>query len=384
MVKIKSTYIFFRNMIKREIKYSTNTPTRLLLFMTYRCTSKCKMCTIWKHGENIDSQKELTLDELKSFFDNLDQKHVSSIEIFGGDSLLRKDVTIPFIEYVKEKNPKMVIDLPTNCNLLDEETAKAIVKAGVDMLYVSLDGPIETHDKIRGNDGTFNRVQKGLEYVIKAKKELASETPEIVINCTITSSNVDNFEKIIPSVEKIGVDGLDFEYVGEFKDKNINNSCVDGIKPTPFYITQKSSNLLNREQAVLLKKKMNEIRKSIKEYKVKISTRHIDFLTIDNLVNGTIPNKKCYMSRYLVTVDPFGNVMGCFHYNNFIMGNIKESSVSSIWKGKKHRSFLKAVKNGDIKICENCISGVNRNPSFYQVMHSTAYFKFLGRGFDSP
>ena len=65
------------------------------------------------------------------------------------------------------------------------------------------------------------------------------------------------------------------------------------------------------------------------------------------------------------------------------MGNIMDSSVSSIWKGTKHKRFLKAFKKGDIKICENCISGVNRNPSFSQLLYSTAYLKFKRKGFDS-
>ena len=103
----KKTIKFLKGIIKREIKYLTNTPTRLLLFMTYRCTSQCKMCTIWKHGKKIEKEKELSLEDWKNFFDNLDLKHIRSVEIFGGDSLLRKDVTLPLIEYIKEKNNKI-------------------------------------------------------------------------------------------------------------------------------------------------------------------------------------------------------------------------------------------------------------------------------------
>ena len=159
---------------------------------------------------------------------------------------------------------------------------------------------------------------------------------------------------------------------------------MEGIKPTPFYITLGSSNLLSREQALLLKKKIKNVRELAKSPKMKIATQHIDALTIDNLTQGTVPNKKCYLCRYTVSIDPFGNVMGCFHFNNYLLGNIKKISFSSIWNNKKHRSFLKSQKKGEIKICKNCISGVHRNPTFFQSLYRNAYFSLKRKGFDDP
>jgi radical SAM protein with 4Fe4S-binding SPASM domain len=340
------------------------------------------MCTIWKRGKKVDAQKELSLEDWKKCIDKLGLKNFEVIELFGGDSLIRKDVTIPLIEYIMEKNENIIVDLPTNCNLLDKETAIALVKAGVGRLYISLDGPMEIHDKIRGHRGTFNYVQKALDYLAEAKKELRSKKTEIIINCTISSSNVDNFEQIIPIVEKLGADALEFEYVGEFKEENIQNTNVEGLKPTPFYITLGSSNLLNKEQAHLLKKKMRDIRESAKSSKMKIVTRNIDVLTIDNLTQGTIPNKKCYLCRYSVTIGPFGNVMGCFHFNNYVLENIKNVPFSSIWNNKKHRSFLKSQKKGEIKMCKNCVSGVHRNPTLFQSLYRQIYFNLKRKGFD--
>jgi len=384
MSKIKSNFSFLKNLIKREINYISVTPTHALLFMTYRCTSRCEMCTIWTRSKKDDTKEELTLEDWKKCIDMLSPNNLEVVELFGGDSLIRKDVSIPLIEYIKKKNENIIVDLPTNCNLVDKKTALALVKAGVDRLYISLDGPIEIHDKIRGMHGTFNHVQKGLEYLVEAKKVLGSKTPEIIINCTISSSNVDNFEQIIPIAEKLCVDTLEFEYVGEFKEENINNTIVEGIKPTPFYVTLSSSNLLTLEQAHLLKKKIRDIRESAKNLKIKITTQHIDTLTIDNLTQGTVPNKKCYYCRYTVSIDPFGNVMGCFHFNNYQLGNIRNIPFSEIWDNKKHRSFLNLQRKGEIKICKNCISGVHRNPTFFQSLYRMAYFSLKRKGFDDP
>ena len=74
--------------------------------------------------------------------------------------------------------------------------------------------------------------------------------------------------------------------------------------------------------------------------------------------------------------------MGCFHYNNYILGNIKNDSYSSIWKNKKHLSFIKSQKKGEIKMCENCISGTSRNATLYQSVYRYLYFTLTGKGFD--
>lgn len=380
--KIKGIFKFFKDFSIRDLNYNSVKADRALLFMTYRCTSHCKMCTIWNRGKNHSINEELTLDDWKKVIDELDNENVWIFELFGGDSLLRKDVTIPLIEYIKKRNENAWVDLPTNCNLLDKDTAIALVKSGLDRIYISLDGPVEVHDNIRGKEGTYNHVQKALEYLVEAKKNLNSKTPDIVINCTVSKSNLHKFEQIIPSADRMGVNGIDFEYVGEFKEENIQNSNVDGVKPTPFYITLENSNLLNREEAILLKKKIKDIKKSSDKYDLAITTMHIDALTVDDLVNGTISNKKCYICHIMVTIDPFGNVMGCLHYNNFFYGNLKDSSFSSIWRNKKHLSFLESQSKGKIKICNNCISGVNRNVTFYQSAYRSAYFNLIGKGFE--
>jgi hypothetical protein len=115
---------------------------------------------------------------------------------------------------------------------------------------------------------------------------------------------------------------------------------------------------------------------------MKVNTQHIDVLTIDNITQGSVPNKKCYLSRYSVSIDPFGNVMGCFHFNNYLIGNIKDAPFSSIWNNEKHRSFLNFQKKGEIKMCKNCISGVHRNPTLYQFLYRKVYLILKGKGFD--
>lgn len=320
--KIKGYLSFFKKLLKREIYYSSLTADHALLFITYRCTSHCRMCTIWKRGEAIDAEQELSLEQWQKCIDKIPLKNLDIVEIFGGDCFLRKDVTIPLIEYIINKNKNIIVEIPTNSNLLNKDIADALVRIGVGRIYISLDGPIDAHNKIRGNHGAFDHVEKAIKYLVDAKKEQGKDKPQLVINCTISSLNVENFEQVIPFAKKMGIDSIELEYVGEFKEENIENTNINGLKPTPFYINPDSSNLLSKEQAINLKKKMKSVRELAKSLNINLFTFNIDILTVDNLTKGTIPNKKCYFSRYTISIDPFGNVMGCFHFNNYILGNI--------------------------------------------------------------
>jgi MoaA/NifB/PqqE/SkfB family radical SAM enzyme len=154
MNRIKEAINILKFRLIREVYYSSITPTQALLFMTYRCTSNCKMCTIWQRGKNSDISKELSLEDWKKCVDRIGLKKLNVIEIFGGDCLIRKDVTIPLIKYMKSQNPDIIIDMPTNSNLLDKKTAQELVKSGVNTIYISLDGPFDIHSKIRGNKKT--------------------------------------------------------------------------------------------------------------------------------------------------------------------------------------------------------------------------------------
>jgi len=375
---VKNTYIYLNRFIKKEINYYCTKPTNLLLFLTYRCTSRCKACTMWQRGQKTNPSDELSLQEWKDFIDMVSDKGIKNIEMFGGDALLRKDVLIPLTDYARKKGiPE--IDFPTNCNLMDEKTANALVDAGVTAVSTSLDAVGELHDQMRGAPGAFNRVKRSIEYLVKAKK--GRKYPEIVVNCTISSLNIDSFEKVLPFAEKIGADTVAFEYAGEFPLESLDKSKIDGRKPEPYFIPQGKSILLNKEQAVLLKRKVKAIKEKRKNMKIYVVTKNIDVLTIENLITGIFPNKRCYMSRYLITVDPYGNIIPCPFFNNYYMGNIKEKNFDSIWNNGRHRKFMKYVDKGKLDLCRYCILGVERNPTFFQSIRK-AYFIFTGRGFD--
>lgn len=369
---LKRAAAILPQLIKREIKYYRIQPTNLLLFLTYRCSSRCNSCAMWQRKI---AQPELTLDKWMSLIDMAIDFKIKNVEMFGGDALLRKDVLLPLIRHARRKGIPEV-DLATNCILMDENTAQSIIESGIGVIYASVDGIGNTYYQTRGIYA-FEEVKRAIEFLVKARNGNAS--PKIIINCTISSLNVDSFEQMLLFAEETGVDALAFEYVGEFPIQSLKNSRVEGIEPQPYYIPQKASILLSREQAMLFKKKLKTLKSNSSKSKVRIITKNIDILKIDNLTGGRFPNEKCYVCRYMITVDPYGNIIPCPFYNNYHLGNIRSTRLSSIWKNEKHFAFIKSIEYGKIEICKYCILGVERNPTIFQeLMQSYLAYKKIG------
>jgi MoaA/NifB/PqqE/SkfB family radical SAM enzyme len=331
---------------------------------------------MWKRRA---AEPELTIQEYKRFLDEVVDLGIEQIEMFGGDALLRKDVLIPFVRYAKKKGINHS-DLTTNCNLMDEQTAKEMVDLGFDVIYVSLDGVAELHDKIRGVQGSFERTRKGLELLIKAKN--GNKLPRIVANCTVSSMNINNFEKIYEFADKLCVDTVAFEYVGDFPQESVMQSDIEGILPEPYFTSQIGAPLrLNLEQAKLFKKKIHALKEESKFRKAHLDTRNIDVLRLEELVSGIMPNKKCYMCRYLICLDPYGNVLPCAFFDKYSLGNIRSQSIRSIWNNSKHKKFMEYTDSKKLDICKYCILGVERNPNLFQSLRK-AFFMQTKMGYD--
>jgi radical SAM protein with 4Fe4S-binding SPASM domain len=67
--------------------------------------------------------------------------------------------------------------------------------------------------------------------------------------------------------------------------------------------------------------------------------------------------------RTKITIDPRGNVLGCSFFGNWILGNIRQQPLREIWNNGKHKRIMKHFSQRDMKLCDHCIMGVQRNPT---------------------
>jgi Fe-coproporphyrin III synthase len=130
-------------------------PVRVNLAVTHRCQSRCQTCFVWK----ADPEPELSLDDYRRLFEA--NRHLCVLTVTGGEPFLREDL-VDILAAAAERCPGLYYVHITTNGLATERVVQGVgelLSAGLNRLVVvvSLDGPREIHDRIRGGEGFFDR-----------------------------------------------------------------------------------------------------------------------------------------------------------------------------------------------------------------------------------
>ena len=339
-----------KDAIANDISARRRSPRYALAFLTYRCTSQCKNCDIWRRNDR-NAQNELGWDEWRGILDQLKDAGIRGIEIFGGDALLRKDLLYKFIEYCAAK--RISTALPTNSNLLDAETAASLVEAGLDEIYFSLDGVREDHDIIRGSDGSYDRVLQAIGLIRSARNGKA--TPRTSVCTTVSRTNFANLPRFANDLGALGIERWELNYICEFRSASMLDSVVEGVAANPFFVsTDGESYLLRQNEVQRFREVLNELGRLRNKLPCEVCLDYVTPLSSHELTGGSYPGTYCLRCRNEPTISPYGDVLPCHFFENYVLGNLRSNSLAECWGSRRHVAFLGAQRNRKIELCAHC------------------------------
>jgi MoaA/NifB/PqqE/SkfB family radical SAM enzyme len=188
-------------------------PVNFNLNLTRRCNLKCVMCEQHRHDPGptglswYDPKRELPLSAWISLLDQV-AAFRPRLYLTGGEPTLYPH----FPEFLQEaKRRGLVIYLQTNGTLLDR-MADHLVAQGVEMVMVSMDGPPEIHNAIRGQEGAFQKTGAGIKALAAARNRQGAPGPLILINCVISRANLDTLDQLVPMALELGADILQIQH----------------------------------------------------------------------------------------------------------------------------------------------------------------------------
>jgi radical SAM protein with 4Fe4S-binding SPASM domain len=173
--------------------------------LTERCNLRCTHC--YQTGGKIE---ELSLAEIRKVMDEIidmlkawsvmyQLEFSPSMNITGGEPFLRKDL----FEILEEMSTAgFAIFLLTNGTLIDEEKTEDLARLGINGVQVSIEGPEEIHDSIRGS-GSFAASCKGISHLVKAGLR-------VTLNATLSEINAEKFQDMVDIAIALGVQRLGF------------------------------------------------------------------------------------------------------------------------------------------------------------------------------
>jgi len=161
--------------------------------MTTACNLDCIHCHT---SGGKPAPDELSTDEAKLLLDQLATIPEFRMMAFtGGEPLLRDDL-VELLAYSQALG--FTNTIATNAVLVDDVVAKRLKRYGVVIAAVSLDGfDEETHDRVRGQPGAFDKTIEGMRALRRAGILLH-------INITAMEYNMEQMEPLMTLVDELG------------------------------------------------------------------------------------------------------------------------------------------------------------------------------------
>ncbi len=291
-------------------------PFTMILVVTRRCNSRCKMCFIWQEKKS----PMLSLDQYRQIFRE-PLPSLRALVLSGGEPTLRADLpqiwaiartALPRLEYgllaTSGLNVQRTLDQVEQIMQQIEGDPGRIKRFEV---QVSLDGIDETHDHVRGITGFFARVQRTLAGLA----ELRQRFPllGVKLSTVVLPDNVQDIERIhaFAGQHDIPVHFSPAVLTGTYFS-NLENAEEIGFVPE----SEKG------RQAQEAFRKLSATENSSLRFYYDDMVRMLD---------GAPRSRTCLMGYFGCVVEHTGEVYPCpiWEYESF--GNLLEQSLDDIW-----------------------------------------------------
>jgi MoaA/NifB/PqqE/SkfB family radical SAM enzyme len=162
------------------------------------CNLKCSYCNIW----NTRVNGKLSLSQWNKIFVKYGN-YISVLSISGGEPFLSRKL-IPIIKIIRSKCKNLsVISMATNgySSKFILSNVKSIFKLIGDnidfIITISIDGEKEIHNKLRGDDSSYQNAIKTYNLIFNYKKKNKIKNLHVEFEHTINSTNIDSIINFI-------------------------------------------------------------------------------------------------------------------------------------------------------------------------------------------
>lgn len=330
-------------------QYMRNVENQLRLVFwetTVGCNLECIHCRRLEVSREL-AKDDLSTEESFALIDSIAEVGNPILVLSGGEPLFRKDI-FDIAVYAKSKG--LTLALATNGTLVDKETAKRIVDAGIQRVSISLDGPnAKIHDDFRKLEGSF-------DMAISGYRNLKALGMSLQINCTVANHNVDKLEELFSLAEKLEADALHIFMlvpvgcgVEISEDQMLSPGKYEEVLGW-FYERAKKTKI--ETKATCAPHYFRIIRERAKKEGIKISPKTHGMAAM---------TKGCLAGTAVCFISHKGDVFPC-GYLPVSAGNIKKESLKNIWENSK---VFKDLRNPDLlegkcgiceyrRVCEGC------------------------------
>jgi MoaA/NifB/PqqE/SkfB family radical SAM enzyme len=277
------------------------------MHVTERCNLSCRHC--YQTGDYVNEMAfpeireavtELS-DTLRDWRESYGMRFSPSFNLTGGEPFLRADLDA-ILSCIKDQG--FAVYLLTNGILADEKRSRSLSALGVEGVQVSIEGPEEVHDSIRGK-GSFAGSLSGVRNLLEAGLT-------VTLNVTLSSLNAGCLDDIIELAQNWKVHRLGFSRL-------VPSGRGEGLL----------QEMLGTEEVRALYRRV-----------FALDTGTLDIVTGDPVATqsrhgdgddqGDIPIGGCAAGVSGLTILPDGTMVPCRRLH-IPLGNIRSDSFREVW-----------------------------------------------------
>jgi MoaA/NifB/PqqE/SkfB family radical SAM enzyme len=295
----------------------------------------------------------MKLDDWKRLVDEIATHKITRVLLRGGEPFLFPGI-IELLEYINSKG--IHISMDTNGTMISRY-ASDIARIGNIHLTVSVDGPQDIHDSVRGVKGCFIRIKKGIamlnEYVKNTGKHISTSI------CFTISRYSYRGLGVMPDVARdLGIKTISivpYYYVPDAIGREYERELKEHLDCSAFSwkgFHHESSGvdfLIFRDQLRTYLAHLNDIYNypymslSEDEYRIWFS----DF-------KQPVGSLVCHNVEKLIDIQPCGEANFCVDFIDYSFGNCRGQTIEDIWNSERAERFRTCRREKPLAVCYRC------------------------------
>ena len=290
--------------------------TNLHIEIISKCNERCLHCYIPHDYKVSFMEPDLFYYVLKQCKD----MRLLHLTLSGGEPMLHKN----FCNFLRKcREYDFSVNVLSNLTLLHDEVIKEMKKnplLGVQVSLYSMDSNI--HDEITQMKGSFEKTKNAILKLVE------NDIP-LQISCPILKQNKNCYDEVIKWAEAHNIYvGDDYVVIARYDHTTQNLSCRLSINDIEELINNR---IANNDKYYQKMKAEVEKKKNTAPTDLVCSVCHSSICVADN-----------------------GNVYPCAGWQDYIVGNVKETPLQYIWDNSEKVQFLRNLRKKDFPKCIQC------------------------------
>ena len=245
--------------------------------------------------------------------------------------------------------------------------AAGLVEAGLGELTLSVDGPPEVHDRIRGRKGSFEELYQGALALAAARGD--TRAPRLQISLTVSEANQGHIAEAVRSVLPLRPDRVMVSQLNFISDDmaRAHNGAYGG----PLAVTRSSLGEMDpaRFDAALIWGQLQDVRAEAGAWADTRLTLTPDFEDASEVARyyrepeQFVGTRTCRDPWRMAMVRSDGTLLPahgrCYHVP---LGNVTRGSLAELWNGPAMRGFRRTLQagGGTLPACSRCCGVIGR------------------------